>query len=180
MIINDILDFSKIEAGKLDIECIEFSLHDLMGETLKPLAAKAHEKQLDLIYRIAPELSVRWRGDPGRVRQVLTNLVGNAIKFTSTGQVKVEVQATGAGAEAKVIEFSVTDTGIGVEKEKQEVIFHAFSQADASTTRQYGGTGLGLSISKEFIETLATDNQLQVQWIDDSKFTSNITSILQK
>ena len=175
VIINDILDFSKIEAGKLDIECIEFSLHDLMGETLKPLAAKAHEKQLDLIYRIAPELSVRWRGDPGRVRQVLTNWVGNAIKFTSTGQVKVEVQATGAGAEAKVIEFSVTDTGIGVAKEKQEVIFHAFSQADASTTRQYGGTGLGLTICARLAKLMGGSIKVRSQPGQGSRFSFTTT-----
>lgn len=175
VIINDILDFSKIEAGKLDIECTEFSLHDLLGETIKPLAAKAHEKNLDLIYRVAPALAMKWRGDPGRLRQVLTNLVGNAIKFTAKGQVKVEVQAVGGNVDAKLIEFSVTDTGIGVEKNKHEHIFQAFSQADTSTTRQYGGTGLGLTICAKLATLMGGTIKVRSQPGRGSRFSFTTT-----
>ena len=146
VIINDILDFSKMEAGKLDIETISFSVREMLSECLKPLAVKAHQKQLELLARVLPDVPNFLRGDPGRLRQILTNLIGNGIKFTEKGQVAVQVRTLSNTGTNVVIEFSVEDTGIGVPKGKEQQIFESFSQADASTTRHYGGTGLGLTI----------------------------------
>ncbi len=146
VIINDILDFSKMEAGKLDIDELSFSVRDVVHETLKPLAIKAHEKGLELLMRVGPDVADQLRGDPGRLRQILTNLVGNAVKFTTTGQVEVDVNVHSVHAAHLTLSFSVRDTGIGIPRAKQSMIFDAFSQADASTTRQFGGTGLGLAI----------------------------------
>ena len=170
VIINDILDFSKIEAGKLDIECIEFALQDLLSETLKPLAVKAQEKKLDLIYRIDPSLPNKWRGDPGRLRQVITNLVGNAIKFTPQGEIKVEVHPVKGSTGITSVEFAVTDTGIGIVKEKQDLIFEAFSQADTSTTRQYGGTGLGLAICSRLAKLMGGEVRVSSEYGRGSTF----------
>ncbi len=150
-LINDILDFSKIEAGKLDLECISFDLHSCLGNALKALAIRAHHKSLELACRIHPAVPVRLHGDPGRLRQVIVNLVGNAIKFTEEGEVVVDVQIESENSEEIYLHISVRDTGIGVPPEKQEAIFEAFTQADASTTRRYGGTGLGLAISSQLV-----------------------------
>ena len=153
-VINDILDFSKIEAGKLDLETIEFSLRDSLGDTLKTLGARAHAKGLELACDIPADVPERLLGDPGRLRQVIVNLVGNAIKFTKKGEVVVTVKKEEETKRYAVLHFSVRDTGIGIPTEKQKMIFEAFSQADGSTTRQYGGTGLGLAISSELVRMM--------------------------
>lgn len=154
-IINDILDFSKIEAGRLDVEVIEFSLEDLLRDTMKSLAHRAHQKNLELLLHIAPDVPERLMGDPGRIRQVLVNLVGNAVKFTERGEVEVSVKLLGEIADGVAeVQFSVRDTGIGIPLDKFKVIFESFSQADTSTTRNYGGTGLGLTISAQLVELM--------------------------
>lgn len=154
-IINDILDFSKIEAGRMDIEIIEFSLEQMLRETMKTLAFRAHQKNLELLLHIAPDVPERLMGDPGRMRQVLVNLVGNAIKFTEQGEIEVQVKTlAGASDGVAQLQFSVRDTGIGIPHDKLSVIFESFSQADTSTTRKYGGTGLGLTISSQLIDLM--------------------------
>ncbi len=153
-VINDILDFSKIEAGKLDMDRIEFSLRDNLGETLKALAIRAHKKELELPCHVQPEVPARLVGDPGRLRQVVVNLVGNAIKFTERGEVGVRVEVASRSSNTVQLRFSVADTGVGISPEKQELIFHPFEQADGSMTRQYGGTGLGLTISTRLVEIM--------------------------
>ena len=151
-IINDILDFSKIESGKLDIEPIEFSLEQMLRETMKTLATRAHEKHLELLLHVAPDVPDRVEGDPGRLRQVIVNLVGNAIKFTAQGEIEVKVGLQGGAPTGKArLHFEVRDTGIGIPREKFGTIFESFSQADTSTTRKYGGTGLGLTISSQLV-----------------------------
>ncbi len=159
-IVNDILDFSKIEAGKMELEALEFDLHDVVGETVKSMAVRAHQKNLELAFEIAPEVPERVIGDPGRLRQVLLNLVGNALKFTERGEVVVRVAAVevaglgGSAAGKASVEFSVSDTGIGIAPEMVDRVFHAFEQADNSMTRRFGGTGLGLSISRRLVEMM--------------------------
>jgi PAS domain S-box-containing protein len=154
-ILNDILDFSKIESGKLDIEYIEFSLEQMLRETMKSLAVRAHQKQLELLLHVASDAPDRLLGDPGRLRQVIVNLVGNAIKFTATGEIEVEVFCLeGAAPGCARLQFSVRDTGIGIPRDKFQTIFESFSQADTSTTRRYGGTGLGLTISAQLIQLM--------------------------
>jgi two-component system, sensor histidine kinase and response regulator len=145
-IINDILDFSKVEAGKLELENIEFALRDTVEETIEIFAARAHAKSLELVCAIELDVPGTVRGDPTRLRQVLTNLVGNAIKFTDAGEVLVRVGAIG---DQGLLRFEVIDTGIGISAEAQTQIFNAFSQADSFTTRKYGGTGLGLAICRQ-------------------------------
>jgi signal transduction histidine kinase/DNA-binding response OmpR family regulator len=152
-IIDDILDFSKIEAGKLDLEAIEFSLRSSLGYTLKPLALRAHQKGLELAVRVRPDVPDALVGDPGRLRQILVNLVGNALKFTEEGEIVVEVAAEvepGAKTGGDVrVDIAVRDTGIGIPEAKHGLVFEAFTQADGSTTRRYGGTGLGLAITRQ-------------------------------
>jgi two-component system sensor histidine kinase/response regulator len=150
-LINDVLDFSKIEAGRLDLAPAEFDLRETLGNTLRTLGLRAHQKGLELAGRIAPEVPERVIGDGPRLRQVLVNLVGNAIKFTDEGEVVVQVEKQSEDAEGVVLGFLVADTGIGIPPDKQQLIFEAFAQADSSTTRQYGGTGLGLSISAQLV-----------------------------
>jgi signal transduction histidine kinase/CheY-like chemotaxis protein len=150
-VINDILDFSKMEAGRIDLEAIDFQLRDCLDSSLRMLALRAEEKGLRLLCVVASDVPDRLHGDSGRLRQVIINLVGNAIKFTSHGEVAVKVQADEA---EHFLHFTVSDTGIGIPLAKQRSIFHPFSQADASTTRQYGGTGLGLTISTRLIELM--------------------------
>ncbi len=146
-LINDILDLSKIEAGRLELEHLAFSLTDVVEDTVRTLAVKAAEKGLDLAYTIEEHVPDGVMGDPGRLRQILFNLVGNAIKFTHVGSVTVAVGVE--AGDSPMLRFSVTDTGIGIPADKLERIFDAFSQADGSMTRRYGGTGLGLSISRD-------------------------------
>ena len=150
-IVNDILDFSKIEAGKMTMEHIEFPLRGVVGETLKALALRAQEKGLELVYSMLPEVPDRLYGDPGRLRQVLTNLVGNAIKFTEKGEIEVSCAVHKRSASSTYLHFSVRDTGIGIAADKQGEIFDAFAQADTSTTRRFGGTGLGLAICTRLV-----------------------------
>ncbi len=154
IVINDILDFSKIEAGKLELDPIEFELRDLIEETVKSLAHRAHRQGLELICDLGSTVPERVVGDAGRLRQVLINLVGNALKFTHHGEIIVQVQVDEAAHDDLAIRFAVTDTGIGIPHEKQELIFAAFSQADTSTTRKYGGTGLGLTISSRLVNLM--------------------------
>ena len=156
-LLNDILDFSKIEAGKLLIERIPFNLWRTVGDTLKILALRAHSKGLELISDIAPDAPMFLVGDPGRVRQILVNLIGNAIKFTDIGQVVVRVEGMhieGCQAHQLGVHFSIADSGIGIAPGKIESIFDAFSQEDSTITRKYGGTGLGLTISARLAEML--------------------------
>ncbi len=146
-IINDILDFSKIEANRLELDLIEFALRDLVDAITKTLASTASRKKLELNCHCAPNVPSKMIGDPGRLRQILVNLIGNAIKFTERGRISLEVQLESFEAEHCILRFSVRDTGPGIPAEKQELIFSAFTQADPSTTRKFGGTGLGLTIS---------------------------------
>jgi two-component system sensor histidine kinase/response regulator len=150
-IINDILDFSKIEARKLDIDTIDFDLRYTVDDTLRALAPRAHDKGLELAVQIAPEVPPALGGDPSRLRQILVNLVGNAVKFTETGEVVIRVDAVPIGDERVSLTFTVSDTGIGIPLEKHASIFDPFTQADASTTRRFGGTGLGLTISARLV-----------------------------
>jgi signal transduction histidine kinase/CheY-like chemotaxis protein len=154
VIINDVLDFSKIEAGKLQIDSTDFSVRALLDDTLKPLALKAHQKQLELIIEVLPDVPDSLVGDPARLRQILLNLAGNAIKFTDQGEVLVRVQREQAEAGTITLRVSVVDTGIGIPADKQGFIFQAFTQADGSTTRRYGGTGLGLTISAQLVSLM--------------------------
>ena len=145
-IINDILDFSKVEAGKLELECIEFGLRETVEQAIEICAARAHAKGLELACDVGLDVPAKVRSDPMRLRQILINLVGNAIKFTDAGEVIVRVKLIG---HADLLRFEVSDTGIGISPEAQGDIFNAFSQADSFTTRKYGGTGLGLAICRE-------------------------------
>jgi PAS domain S-box-containing protein len=153
-ILNDILDFSKIEAGKLALDAVPFALRDSLGASLKTLALRAHEKGLELAYTVRPEVPDTVVGDPGRLRQILVNLVGNAVKFTEHGEVVVEVEATSAVTDSVTLHVAVKDTGIGIPTDKQHLILEPFTQADGSMTRKYGGTGLGLAISKQLVELM--------------------------
>jgi len=146
-VVNDILDFSKIEAGKIDLEVIDFNLRDCVEETLKMFALRAGEKGLELLCDLAPTLPEMVRGDSGRLRQIILNLVSNAIKFTDNGEVALKAELASREGDELTIRFTVSDTGIGIAQEKLESIFSPFTQADSSTTRKYGGTGLGLTIS---------------------------------
>ena len=154
VIINDILDFSKIEAGKLSIESISFNLATLIRNTLKPLAVHAEEKGLELLSELPPEVPTGLMGDPGRLRQVLVNLIGNAIKFTEHGEILLKVDLAEMSPGKAELHFSISDTGVGIPAEKQQLIFQAFSQEDTSITRRYGGTGLGLTISSRIVELM--------------------------
>lgn len=150
-VINDILDFSKIEAGKIDLEPIDFNLRDCLEATLKTLTVRADEKGLELLCEIAPDVPEVVNGDSSRLRQVVLNLVGNAIKFTNEGEVALHVQTDAKDGGSYILHFTVSDTGIGIPPEKRKMIFDPFTQADASTTRRYGGTGLGLTISARLV-----------------------------
>ena len=154
-VINEILDFSKIEAGKLELEQVNFDLREVVGDTLKSLALRAHAKNLELVWHVEPQVPPYLKGDPTRLRQVLMNLVGNAIKFTSHGEILVDVHAeTSCPDGTACLRFEVRDTGIGIPANKLDDVFNAFEQADTSTTRQFGGTGLGLAISARIVEAM--------------------------
>ncbi len=153
-LINDFLDFSKIEAGKLDIVAMDFSLRDFIGNTMSTLAVHAHRKGLELIYHIPSTTPDALTGDPGRLRQVLVNVVGNAVKFTDRGEVVVRVETDSEDENELTLRLSVSDTGIGIPPDKQQKIFQTFEQVDTSTSRKYGGTGLGLAISSQLVEKM--------------------------
>jgi len=153
-VINDILDFSKIEAGKIDLEALDFNLRDSLESTLKTLAVRADEKGLELLCEVAPEVPEIVRGDSSRLRQIVVNLVRNAIKFTDSGEIAVKVQAEAGEGPNYICQFTVADTGVGIPEDKRELIFKPFSQADTSTTRKYGGTGLGLTISTRLVQMM--------------------------
>ena len=154
VILNEILDFSKIEAQQMKLEQLNFDLHSLIDETLQSIEGRIQLKGLRLLGPDTQQLPTQVLGDPGRLRQVLLNLCDNAIKFTSEGSISVDISSTEAGEGAYDVQFSVSDTGIGISNEKQELIFDAFSQADASTTREFGGTGLGLTICTRLVELM--------------------------
>jgi signal transduction histidine kinase/CheY-like chemotaxis protein len=156
-IINDILDFSKIEAGKLELDTAPFDLRDLIEDTMKTLALRAHEKGLELLCDIRANVPGAVVGDASRIRQVIVNLLGNAIKFTERGEVGLTVAVQSGDQDRLQVHFSVRDSGIGIPKEKQAVIFEAFSQADGSTSRRFGGTGLGLTVSARLAKALGGD-----------------------
>jgi two-component system, sensor histidine kinase and response regulator len=154
LIINDILDFSKVEAGKLEFESIPFDLRESLGETMKALSHRAHQKGLELIYDVEPGVPESVVGDPTRIRQIVFNLIGNALKFTERGEVVLQVEQESRDTDSVFLHFSVSDTGVGIPADKQETIFEAFSQVDGSMTRRFGGTGLGLTICARLVEQM--------------------------
>ncbi len=160
-IINDILDFSKIEAGKLELEEQGFELRELMEDILELHAGQAMRKGIECIADLPPDLPERVRGDPTRLRQVLSNLLGNAVKFTEQGEIRMSARVTGDGEDQWRIRFGVCDTGIGIEQDKQQLIFNAFCQSDGSTTRRFGGTGLGLAIAQRLVSLMGGDIHLE-------------------
>jgi len=151
VVINDILDFSKVEAGRLQLDFADFDLEEIISEAVRTVALRAYEKRLELANDISPDFPRSLLGDPNRLRQVLINLLGNAIKFTEQGQVLLRVEPQRLNGDELELKFSIRDTGIGIPHEKQDLIFEPFVQGDASTTRKYGGTGLGLPISARIV-----------------------------
>ncbi|HEX3935089.1 MAG TPA: response regulator, partial [Puia sp.] len=178
-IINDILDFSKIEAGKLLIDHTLFKLDELIEETIDMLTLKAFEKKLEMLYRVDPTIPSQFLGDPVRIRQIVVNLLGNAIKFTTEGEILVSIRKSGGSYQHQGKSFiklaiEVKDTGIGIRKEKMQKIFESFTQADTSTTRKYGGTGLGLTISKSLAELMGGYLTVESEPAKGSSFTLNL------
>jgi two-component system sensor histidine kinase/response regulator len=178
-IINDVLDFSKIEAGKLELESIPFDLRESLGETMKSLSVRAHQKGLELIYDVQPDVPEAVIGDPGRIRQVLVNLVGNAIKFTERGEVFINVEEESHEDNVTCLHFIVKDTGVGIPAEKQEKIFEAFSQADGSMARRYGGTGLGLTICTRLVTVMGGAIWVESQPGEGSTFHFTLRLVVQ-
>ena len=169
VIVNDILDFSKIEAGKIQFETLAFSIHDTLLEAVRVLAVSAHKKGLELVADIRPEVPLRVLGDPTRLRQVIINLIGNAIKFTEQGEVALDVRVDQVTDGSIFLRFAVRDTGLGVPPDKQQLIFEAFSQADVSTTRRFGGTGLGLAICARLVQLM--DGQI---WLESTPGSGSV------
>ena len=153
-LINDILDFSKIEARKLELEMLDFDLRSTLKDTADLLAIGAHEKGLELVCLVEPEVPSLLRGDPGRLRQILVNLGSNAVKFTEKGKIVIRASLESEDERNATLRFSVSDTGIGIPANRQDILFSPFTQVDGSTTRKYGGTGLGLAISKQLAELM--------------------------
>ncbi|MEW6729758.1 MAG: response regulator [Acidobacteriota bacterium] len=160
-LLNDILDFSKIDAGRLQLDAVAFSLRESLGNTLKILAMDAHEKGLELNYRITLDVPDMLIGDPGRLNQIVVNLIGNAIKFTTHGEVNIQVKRVAESASELTLYFEISDTGIGIPVDKQQLIFDAFVQADSSITRQFGGPGLGLTISAQLVAMMGGSIELR-------------------
>ena len=175
-VINDVLDFSKVEAGKLVIESIPIQIREMMEESMKPLAFRANGKDIELSYRIARSVPQWVNGDPTRIHQVLTNLIGNAIKFTNEGEISITVDCLKENENEVLLQFAVSDTGVGIPEESIGFIFDAFEQADGSTTRKFGGTGLGLSISAKLVELLG--GQIWVESVVDQGTTFTFTCLL--
>src|SRR5207244_2289495 len=169
-ILNDILDFSKIEMRKLELEAIPFSVRDHLADLLKPLALRAEQKGLEVVCHVLPDVPSLAVGDPGRLRQVIVNLVGNAIKFTERGQVLVQIEVDRSAADGHWLHYFVSDSGIGIPKEKQRAVFEPFRQADGSTTRRFGGTGLGLAISSTLVELMGGRIWLESAPLEGSTF----------
>jgi CheY-like chemotaxis protein/anti-sigma regulatory factor (Ser/Thr protein kinase) len=177
-IINDVLDYSKIEAGKMEVENIDFDLRVTVEGTIDILVVKAHENGLVLSCFVDPEVPSLLRGDPGRLRQILINLIGNAIKFTKEGEVAVSVTQTSETDSDVTVRIVVRDTGIGIPADRINKLFQSFSQVDASTTRNYGGTGLGLAISKQITELMG--GQIGVESKEGKESTFWFTAVLEK
>jgi two-component system sensor histidine kinase/response regulator len=177
-LINDILDFSKIEARKLELEMLDFELRTTLEDVADLLAVKAHEKDLDVVCLADPEVPALLRGDPGRLRQILLNLGGNAVKFTQQGGVTVRASVVAEDDQRVTVRFAVIDTGIGIPREKQGALFSPFTQVDGSTTRRYGGTGLGLAISKQLAELMGGAVGLESEENQGSTFW--FTAVLEK
>lgn len=173
-IINDILDFSKIEAGALDLDPISFNLSETINDVMSLLLPKAQSKGLELVIDYAPSLPRAFIGDAGRLRQVITNLIGNAIKFTENGHIVLRVGVTQRKGQNSLVSVSVKDTGIGIEKDKMDAVLKKFTQADGSTTRTYGGTGLGLSISKKIVELMGGRMQVHSTFGEGSTFAFGV------
>ncbi len=179
-IINDILDFSKIEAQKLDLEDIDFAIREDLGDCMEIMAFRAHGKNVELACRIDSAVPQHLIGDPGRLRQIVINLVGNAIKFTEEGEVVVRVSAVNVEDDRCELQFAISDTGIGIPKDKQAKMFNAFEQADASTTREYGGTGLGLAISRQLVELMGGQIEIESEVGVGTTFRFSVTLGIQK
>ena len=179
-LLNDILDYSKIEAGKLEFDAISFNLGDCLGDTMKTLSLRAHQKDLELAFEIEPDVPDGLIGDPGRLRQIIVNLVGNAIKFTEQGEVVLRVENESRTEDAIQLHFTVADTGIGIPTERQAAIFEAFKQADGSMTRKYGGTGLGLTISSRLVELMGGRIWVESELGKGSQFHFTARYALQK
>lgn len=174
VIINDLLDFSKAEAGKMTVEQIPFDLRDVIEDVAELFSQRAAEKNLEVIVNVAQNLPAELLGDPGRIRQVLSNLVSNAIKFTEKGEVAIEAHVRSLNDESASIALSVRDTGVGIPAERQDAVFESFTQADGSTTRKFGGTGLGLTISRQLIELMQGSLTLSSTVGSGSTFTASL------
>jgi PAS domain S-box-containing protein len=173
-LLNDILDISKIESGHIELEVIDFDLGEVLDKVCELLAVRAHEKKLELVCRVMPDVPTSVRGDPNRLRQVLTNLVSNAIKFTAQGEVVLSVEREKESDKPEFLKFAVSDTGIGIPEEKLAQVFETFTQVDASTTRQYGGSGLGLAIAKYLVELMGGRSWVESKLRVGSTFYFNV------
>ncbi len=178
VVINDILDFSKIEARRLDLEESDFDLRETVGDAVKLLALRAAEKGIELAYDVSPDVPEVLAGDPGRIRQVLLNVIGNAVKFTAQGEVVARVTLAEEAADHVTLRFTVSDTGIGIPRDKQEAVFEAFTQADASTTRRFGGTGLGLAIARRLVELMG--GRIWLESVEGLGSTFHFTAVLRR
>ena len=174
-LINDILDFSKIEAGKMELESVPFDIREVLGDTMKSLSTRAHSKNLEIAFSVSQDVPTTLLGDALRLRQIIVNLVGNAIKFTSTGEVVLSVQALALVGDQLTLNMAVSDTGIGIAADKLDEIFESFHQADTSTTRKFGGTGLGLAISRRLVNLMGGEVQCTSEVNQGSTFSFSAT-----